>query len=120
MALAGLKGAGKEGLRGFAVGCVWVSVEHYWGEVLGSGQILSGQRWFAEAARNTNEVAAGITTSAVVSAIYRLGWRTSFRTLTLGALIGGTLQVLLGIRKGLEAGVAKRRAELELEEEDAR
>ncbi|KAF9046065.1 hypothetical protein BDZ89DRAFT_1007864 [Hymenopellis radicata] len=113
VAFAGLKGAGKEGLRGIAVGCAWVTVEHYWGEVLGGGQVLGGYPLIGELARNSDEVAAGVTTSAVVSAIYRLGWRTGARTVALGAFIGGTLQVLMGMRRALEKEVAARKAVLD-------
>ncbi|KAF8917811.1 hypothetical protein CPB85DRAFT_1430893 [Mucidula mucida] len=90
VALAGLKGAGKEGLRGIAV--------------LGDYPLIG------ELARNSDEVAAGVTMSAAVSVIYRLGWRTGARTVALGGIVGGALQALKIIRGQVEKWIPAEKA----------
>ncbi len=110
VALAGLKGAGKEGLRGIAVGSAWVTMEHFWGQVLGGGQVLGDYPLIGELARNSDEVAAGVTMSAAVSVIYRLGWRTGARTVALGGIVGGALQALKIIRGQVEKWIPAEKA----------
>ncbi|KIY65446.1 hypothetical protein CYLTODRAFT_424353 [Cylindrobasidium torrendii FP15055 ss-10] len=104
--LAGIKGAAKDGARGFGVGATWVFVEHYW-EKMGEVEY----KWVAETAKSTNELAAGVTTSALVSVLYKLGWRTGLRTVGLGAIMGGTLQIGQSVSNAIRKVEEERKAE---------
>ncbi|KAK0498512.1 hypothetical protein EDD18DRAFT_1104049 [Armillaria luteobubalina] len=84
--LAGSTGAVKEGVKLAIVGAGWAGIEE--------GFEMKG--WPGK------EIAAGTGTAAVISALYRLGWHTSGRTIALGAIMGGVMQALLAGRQYVE------------------
>ncbi|KAG7448958.1 uncharacterized protein BT62DRAFT_963722 [Guyanagaster necrorhizus] len=84
--LAGSIGAVKEGAKLAVVGAGWAGIE----------EGFETKGWPGK------EIAAGTGTAAVISALYRLGWQTSGRTVALGATMGGVMQALLAGRKYVE------------------
>ncbi|KAG6829320.1 hypothetical protein H0H92_004923 [Tricholoma furcatifolium] len=83
----GLKGAGKEAGKLTTVAFGWVGIEELL-ERVGWGQV--------------SEIGAGVGTAGVLSAVYRLPWKTTGRALVTGLVIGTSLKIMRLGRKGLE------------------
>jgi hypothetical protein len=83
--LGGLKGAGKESLRLGAVAVGWVALE----------ELLKNSPF--------SMVGAGVGTSAIFAALYRLPLRTAGQTMLLGLVLGGSMEGLTVGRRRLEA-----------------
>ncbi|KAF7968880.1 hypothetical protein HWV62_18268 [Athelia sp. TMB] len=79
MMLGGLLQGGKTALQLGSTAIAWVGAEE--------GFNRCGLEDF-------REVGAGLVTSGVFSALYRLPWNVTRRTVALGLLVGGTMRVL--------------------------
>ncbi|KAG6855071.1 hypothetical protein C0991_006000 [Blastosporella zonata] len=83
----GMKGAAAEASKLSAVALGWVGIEEGL-ERVGWGQF--------------SEVGAGLGTAGMFSAVYRLPWKTTQRTLVLGLVMGGGLKLMGWGRQQLE------------------
>ncbi|KAF8232464.1 hypothetical protein L208DRAFT_1397449 [Tricholoma matsutake] len=85
--LGGLKSAGAEASKLGIMALGWVSIEEGL-ERMGWGQ--------------GKEVGAAVITSGIFSAVYRLPWQATRRTLILGLIIGSSLKLLSWGKEQLE------------------
>ncbi|GLB33572.1 hypothetical protein LshimejAT787_0104560 [Lyophyllum shimeji] len=86
----GLKGAAAEASKLTLVALGWVGIEEGL-ERVGWGQL--------------SEIGAAIGTAGVFSAVYRLPWKTTRRTLLLGLIMGSSLKMLSWSREKLQEQV---------------